>query len=162
MSTLVFLGCLTLVSTVTAYAQPNRGKMQELKAQKRAFIQREAQLTDAEMKTWEGIQKANRPEGKPTQTEVSRPKPEVERWSQTSIEAMTESQANAVLTDRIAKAERAIALRKAAIESARQQLGAKKVLRIQLAEKQWRRELLKKIRDQKGGATLPEDTDDLD
>lgn len=152
---------LAFISSLSISAQPARAKMQELKAQKQAFIQKEAQLTDAEMKTWLGIQKANRPERRGNTSEANLPKPELQRLSQTSIESMTETQAEAVLTERISKAEKAIALRKASIEAARQQLGAKKVLRIQLAEKQWRRELLKKIKEQRGEIPDQEDTDDL-
>lgn len=136
--------------------------MQELRAQKRAFIQKEAQLTDAEMKTWEDIQKANRPNGKAGQSDGTKPKPGGQRLSHSSIEAMTETQAANLLFERIAKAENAIALRKAGIESARQQLGAKKVLRIQLAERQWKRELLKKIREHRGGNPAEEDSEEQD
>ena len=75
---------------------------------------------------------------------------------------MTETQAANLLFERIAKAENAIALRKAGIESARQQLGAKKVLRIQLAERQWKRELLKKIREHRGGNPAEEDSEEQD
>ena len=152
---------LAFISSLSISAQPARAKMQELKAQKQAFIQKEAQLSDAEMKIWEGIQKANRPERRGNTSEANLPKPELQRLTQTSIESMTETQAEAVLTERISKAEKAIALRKASIEVARQQLGAKKVLRIQLAEKQWRRELLKKIKEQRGEIPDQEDTDDL-
>jgi hypothetical protein len=160
-ATFLLMSGLALISSLSISAQPARAKMQELKAQKQAFIQKESQLTDAEMKIWEGIQKANRPERRGNTSEANQPKPELDRLSQTSIEAMTETQAAAVLSERIARAEKAIALRKASIEAARQQLGAKKVLRIQLAEKQWRRELLKKIKEQRGEMPAQEDSDDL-
>jgi hypothetical protein len=46
----------------------------------------------------------------------------------------------------MARAEQAVAARKAVLEAGRKKLGAKKMLRIQLAEKEWKKELLKKIR----------------
>lgn len=152
---LLFFGSFNLI------AQPAKAKLQELKAQKRAFVQKEAQLTDAELKAWEEIQKNNRQPAMDGASSRAKQTASENRLSQTSIETMTDAQAEALLSDRIAKAEKALAIRKAGIEAARQQLGAKKVLRIQLAEKQWRRELLKKIKEQRGEMPAQEDSDDL-
>ena len=161
-TSLLLLNGFLFLSSFNLIAQPAKAKMQELKAQKRAFVQKEAQLTDAEMKTWEDLQKNQRQAGMEGASNRTKQQKGANRLSQTSIESMTDAQAEALLSERIANAEKAMAVRKASIESAQKQLGAKKVLRIQLAEKQWRRELLKKIKEQRGEMPAQEDSDDLD
>ena len=161
-TSLLLLNGFLFLSSFNLIAQPAKAKMQELKAQKRAFVQKEAQLTDAEMKTWEDLQKSQRQAGMEGASNRTKQQKGANRLSQTSIESMTDAQAEALLSERIANAEKAMAVRKASIESAQKQMGAKKVLRIQLAEKQWRRELLKKIKEQRGEMPAQEDSDDLD
>ncbi|MDA0931172.1 MAG: hypothetical protein ACO3AF_00965 [Flavobacteriales bacterium] len=142
---LIFAG-IGLFSTLSIFAQPAQGRFKELRNQKRSFIQREAGLSNEDMLVWEELQQSHRKSMRADAPRAENAKTAAARLSQTSIESMTEDQANAILSDRMARAEQAVAARKAVLEAGRKKLGAKKMLRIQLAEKEWKKELLKKIR----------------
>lgn len=137
---------ITVLTSMSTFAQPALSRIKELKNQKRSFVQREAGLSNEDAQIWEELQQSHRKSLGTSAAQQGRFKTDGARLSQTSIESMTEAQADAILMERMSHAEQAVAARKALLDAGRKKLGAKKMLRIQLAEKEWKRELLKKIK----------------
>jgi len=160
MKTINSLALLLLLCafTLSSFAQaPNRAdKRKQIQAQKVAFITQQLALTPEEAQKFWPVY--NQCEEK--QKEFRKPrdrnhgKSDGER-QKPNIDEMSDKEVEALINLEFEKKERGLALHKECIGKFKEVLPIKKVAKLHIAEKEFRKTLLKRMGERRGGQRVP-------
>ncbi|MBP8824686.1 MAG: hypothetical protein KBH07_13675 [Flavobacteriales bacterium] len=153
------LKCLLLLGLsalcMAAYAQEDGpaippDKLQEIKAQKSAFITQRLNLTAEEARTfWPVYDKYQ------AEMDAARKEGRTARRDRKAGTPVTEAEAAKAIADELQAKQHQLDIRKRYVEEFKQRIGAVKTLQLGEAERDFNRELLKRIRARSQGGSAP-------
>lgn len=125
---------LFLLATANIYAQPANKHKEKIKVFKVGFITNQLDLSDKEAQAFWPIY---------NQYEKDRKKLRKNRIKKSDVETMSDQQLSSLLREMIEKQEQVVALRSQLIEQLKPILPLKKIVKLQIAERQFKKEILR-------------------
>ena len=141
------LTILVILFSFTVVAQPNKDKMDKMKAIKVAYITKELNLSSAEAEKFWPVY--NLFDQKQFELRHTKTRAIMRKINEQGFSQMDEKDANAILTQLENIDEELVSLRKKFVADAKPILGAKKVLQLKKVEEEFTRTLLKQFKDKK-------------
>lgn len=140
---------LAVLFSIVSIAQPNKEKIEKVKALKVAYITKELSLTSAEAEKFWPIY--NTYDEKQFDLRQTKMRTIMRKLKDDGLDKLNDKEASIVLTEMETIDEELLTLRKKFNKDAKEIIGAKKVLQLKKAEEEFTRTLLKqyKARDKK-------------
>ena len=160
METIKKFAVITLLCAfeLMTFAQaPNRAdKRKQIQAQKIAFITQKLDLTPAEAQRFWPVYNECEEKQKEFRKSLDHKAKNVDGQRQKpNIDAMTDKEVEALISKEIQKKENGLALHKECIERFKKVLPIKKVAKLHIAEKEFRKTLLKRMGERRGSQRVP-------
>ena len=137
---IILLGMLLLIANYSFSQDGDRKKRskEKLKAQKIAYITTELNLSSEESQSFWVVYNEHHQELRKVRNDIRKVKPSSD---------MSEEEATAVVNQSLEYAEKELQLKKAYIEKMKGVVSMKKIAKLQMVEKEFKRKMLGKIKD---------------
>ncbi|MFH1319144.1 MAG: hypothetical protein ABII90_00625 [Bacteroidota bacterium] len=163
--TLLTTGCVLLISFACIAQEPmdpgpHHGKKEMIEAQKIAFITKHLDLSPEEAQVfWPVYNQCDKEKKELRKTHKEQFKKGQEHNSLESLDEMTDKEVEALIDNEMDLRQKDLDLQKACHAKYKEVLPIKKVAKLHRAEEQFKRELLKKMREHKERPERPERPD---
>lgn len=136
---------LVFLFSILSIAQPNKEKIEKVKALKLAYITKELSLTSAEAEKFWPIYNAY--DEKQFELRHSKMRTIMKKYKDDGLDKLNDKEAATILTEMESIDEELLTLRKKFVKDAKEIIGAKKVLQLKKVEEDFTRTLFKQYRE---------------
>lgn len=135
---------MVLLFSIVSIAQPNKEKIEKVKALKVAYITKELNLSTTEAEKFWPIYNAY--DEKQFELRHTKMKTIMKRLKDNGLDKLSDKEAATVLTEMESIDEELLTLRKKFVKDAKEIIGAKKVLQLKKVEEEFTRNLFKQYK----------------
>ena len=142
--------CITLMAilfSIVSIAQPNKEKIEKVKALKVAYITKELNLSTTEAEKFWPVYNAY--DEKQFELRHTKMKTIMKRLKDDGLDKLSDKEAATVLSEMESIDEELLTLRKKFVKDAKEIIGAKKVLQLKKVEEEFTRNLFKQYKGKK-------------
>lgn len=142
-----FITIVVILFSIVSIAQPNKEKIEKVKALKVAYITKELNLSTTEAEKFWPIYNAY--DEKQFELRHTKMKTIMKRLKDDGLDKLTDKEAATVLSEMESIDEELLTLRKKFVKDAKEIIGAKKVLQLKKVEEEFTRTLFKQYKGRK-------------
>jgi Skp family chaperone for outer membrane proteins len=135
---------IVVLFSIISIAQPNKEKIEKVKALKVAYITKELSITSAEAEKFWPIYNAY--DEKQFDLRHTKMRTIMKKYKDDGLDKMNDKEAATILSEMESIDEELLTLRKKFVKDAKEVIGAKKVLQLKKAEEEFTRNLFKQYR----------------
>lgn len=135
---------MVILFSIVSIAQPNKEKIEKVKALKVAYITKELSLTSAEAEKFWPIY--NTYDEKQFDLRHTKMRTIMKKYKDDGLDKLNDKEAATILSEMESIDEELVALRKKFVKEAKEIIGAKKVLQLKKAEEEFTRTLFKQYK----------------
>jgi Spy/CpxP family protein refolding chaperone len=135
---------IVVLFSIISIAQPNKEKIEKVKALKVAYITKELSITSAEAEKFWPVYNAY--DEKQFDLRHTKMRTIMKKYKDDGLDKMNDKEAATILSEMESIDEQLLTLRKKFVKDAKEVIGAKKVLQLKKAEEEFTRTLFKQYR----------------
>jgi Spy/CpxP family protein refolding chaperone len=136
---------MVVLFSIVSIAQPNKEKIEKVKALKVAYITKELSLTSSEAEKFWPIYNAY--DEKQFELRHNKMRTIMKKYKDDGLDKLNDKEAATILSEMESIDEQLLTLRKKFVKDAKEVIGAKKVLQLKKAEEEFTRTLFKQYRE---------------